>query len=207
MAIAGGGFIAQSKRLPGVEVVEISQADRDAKTEAVAARFLAAGDGNSGNDKAAWRMRLSAAHPARNLCCCCFGSWLMLVARFFPRCCCCCCGCICSVVFILVCLFANQVRNQMVTNPDQGTNTGGQKIGFGPNSLLTRKMLMGSWPNGILATQIQAWRATCSMSLVHMLELDRHCVCVCTNIANSSQFIIIHHNAEHHPICCHMGSI
>eukprot|EP00438_Fugacium_kawagutii_P008163 Skav203338 [mRNA] locus=scaffold284:598452:604090:- [translate_table: standard] len=57
VAIAGGGFIAQSKRLPGVEVVEISQVDRDAKTEAVAARFLAAGDGNDGNDKArAWGM-------------------------------------------------------------------------------------------------------------------------------------------------------
>ena len=43
MAIAGGGFIAQSKRLRGVDLVEISPADRDAKTEAVAARFLAAG--------------------------------------------------------------------------------------------------------------------------------------------------------------------
>ena len=43
MAVAGGGFIAQSKRLRGVELVEISQADRDAKTDAVAARFLAAG--------------------------------------------------------------------------------------------------------------------------------------------------------------------
>lgn len=44
MAVAGGGFIAQSKRLRGVELVEISQADRDAKTDAVAARFLAAGE-------------------------------------------------------------------------------------------------------------------------------------------------------------------
>lgn len=43
VAVAGGGFIAQSKRLRGVELVEISQADRDAKTDAVAARFLAAG--------------------------------------------------------------------------------------------------------------------------------------------------------------------
>lgn len=77
VAIAGGGFIAQSKRLPGVEVVEISQADRDAKTEAVAARFLAAGDGNDGNDKAmacGW-LRLAVAQVARNLCCC-SGSWL-----------------------------------------------------------------------------------------------------------------------------------
>ena len=40
MAIAGGGFIAQSKRLPGVEVVEITQSDRDAKTQEVAKKFL-----------------------------------------------------------------------------------------------------------------------------------------------------------------------
>lgn len=44
VAIAGGGFIAQSKRLRGVELVEITQADRDAKTDAVAARFLATED-------------------------------------------------------------------------------------------------------------------------------------------------------------------
>ncbi|CAJ1420623.1 unnamed protein product [Effrenium voratum] len=41
VAVAGGGFIAQSKRIPGVELVEISVQDRDAKTEEVAARFLA----------------------------------------------------------------------------------------------------------------------------------------------------------------------
>lgn len=40
VAIAGGGFIAQSKRLPGVEVVEITQSDRDAKTQEVAKKFL-----------------------------------------------------------------------------------------------------------------------------------------------------------------------
>ena len=43
VAIAGGGFIAQSKRLPGVELVEINVQNRDDKAEEVAARFLASG--------------------------------------------------------------------------------------------------------------------------------------------------------------------
>ena len=44
MAVAGGGFIAQSKRLRGVDLVEISVQNRDAQTEAVAKRFEAAED-------------------------------------------------------------------------------------------------------------------------------------------------------------------
>ena len=44
VAVAGGGFIAQSKRLRGVDLVEISVQNRDAQTEAVAKRFEAAED-------------------------------------------------------------------------------------------------------------------------------------------------------------------
>ncbi|CAK9118752.1 unnamed protein product [Durusdinium trenchii] len=48
VAIAGSGFIAQSKRLPRVELVEISVQNRDERAEEVAARFLGTDSGCEG---------------------------------------------------------------------------------------------------------------------------------------------------------------
>jgi len=52
VALKGRGFIEASKKLRGIEVVEISPADRDAKADEVSARFLAALRGADGQPEA-----------------------------------------------------------------------------------------------------------------------------------------------------------
>jgi nucleoside-triphosphatase len=43
VALAGGGFIAEAKRAPGVELIELSRANRDAMPGVIAARLGATG--------------------------------------------------------------------------------------------------------------------------------------------------------------------